>query len=60
MTSKGPPPQAVGVGELSDDGQMFLLPLGHRLVSVIGLEDGHSVLDVAAGTGNAAMPPRPT
>jgi SAM-dependent methyltransferase len=35
--------------------QTFLLPLGDRLVSVIGLDGGESVLDVAAGTGNASI-----
>jgi ubiquinone/menaquinone biosynthesis C-methylase UbiE len=34
----------------------FLLPLGPRLVSAAGIEEGMRVLDVAAGTGNAAVP----
>jgi SAM-dependent methyltransferase len=34
----------------------FLLPLGPRLVAACGIESGMSVLDVAAGTGNASIP----
>ena len=34
----------------------FLLPLGPRLVDAIGIQSGTSVLDVASGTGNAAIP----
>jgi SAM-dependent methyltransferase len=34
----------------------FLLPLGPRLVDACGIVPGMSVLDVAAGTGNAAIP----
>src|SRR3954449_6947120 len=34
----------------------FLLPLGPRLVEACGVGAGMSVLDVAAGTGNAAIP----
>ncbi len=30
--------------------------LGHQLVQACGIEPGHRVLDVAAGTGNAAIP----
>jgi SAM-dependent methyltransferase len=36
--------------------ETFLLPLGPRLVEACGIEEGMSVLDVAAGTGNAAIP----
>lgn len=36
--------------------ETFLLPLGPRLVDACGIEPGMSVLDVAAGTGNAAIP----
>ena len=36
--------------------ETFLLPLGPRLVEACGIEDGMSVLDVAAGTGNASIP----
>ena len=34
----------------------FLLPLGPRLVQACGIGPGMRVLDVAAGTGNAALP----
>jgi SAM-dependent methyltransferase len=34
----------------------FLLPLGPRLVQAAGIGPGMSVLDVASGTGNAAIP----
>jgi SAM-dependent methyltransferase len=36
--------------------ERFLLPLGPRLVEACGIEAGMSVLDVAAGTGNASIP----
>jgi SAM-dependent methyltransferase len=36
--------------------ETFLLPLGPRLVEACGVEAGMKVLDVAAGTGNAAIP----
>lgn len=36
--------------------ETFLLPLGPRLVEACGIEPGMRVLDVAAGTGNAAIP----
>ncbi|HSJ94720.1 MAG TPA: class I SAM-dependent methyltransferase [Gaiellaceae bacterium] len=36
--------------------ETFLLPLGPRLVEACGIEPGMRVLDVAAGTGNAALP----
>ena len=36
--------------------ETFLLPLGPRLVDAIGIGPGDTVLDVAAGTGNAALP----
>jgi SAM-dependent methyltransferase len=35
--------------------ETFLLPLGPRLVEAAGVEAGQRVLDVAAGTGNAAI-----
>jgi SAM-dependent methyltransferase len=34
----------------------FLLPVGERLVEAAGIAAGERVLDVAAGTGNAAIP----
>ena len=34
----------------------FLLPLGPRLVQACGIGPGLRVLDVATGTGNAALP----
>jgi SAM-dependent methyltransferase len=36
--------------------ETFLLPLGPRLVDACGIDSGVSVLDVAAGTGNASIP----
>ncbi len=36
--------------------ETFLLPLGPRLVEAAGIGPGVRVLDVAAGTGNAALP----
>ncbi|HEU4736596.1 MAG TPA: methyltransferase domain-containing protein, partial [Solirubrobacterales bacterium] len=36
--------------------ETFLLPLGPRLVEAAGVGPGKRVLDVAAGTGNAAIP----
>lgn len=36
--------------------ETFLLPLGPRLVDACGIEAGMRVLDVATGTGNAAIP----
>jgi SAM-dependent methyltransferase len=36
--------------------ETFLLPLGPRLVEAAGIGPGKRVLDVAAGTGNAAIP----
>lgn len=36
--------------------ETFLLPLGPRLVQACGITAGQRVLDVASGTGNAAIP----
>ena len=36
--------------------ETFLLPIGPRLVDACGITPGTRVLDVAAGTGNAAIP----
>jgi SAM-dependent methyltransferase len=36
--------------------ETFLLPLGPRLVQACGIASGMTVLDVAAGTGNASIP----
>jgi SAM-dependent methyltransferase len=36
--------------------ETFLLPLGPRLVDACGIDAGMRVLDVASGTGNAAIP----
>jgi SAM-dependent methyltransferase len=36
--------------------ETFLTPLGPRLVDACGIDPGLRVLDVAAGTGNAAIP----
>lgn len=35
--------------------ETFLLPLGERLVAACGVTEGQKVLDVASGTGNAAI-----
>ena len=43
-------------GDYPDMVQTFLLPLGPRLVEAAGVGAGRRVLDVAAGTGNAAIP----
>ena len=37
--------------------ETFLTPLGPRLVEACRIGAGVSVLDVASGTGNAAIPP---
>ena len=34
----------------------FLVPIGERLVDAAGIDPGTRVLDVASGTGNAALP----
>jgi len=36
--------------------ETFLLPVGERLVEACGIAPGMRVLDVASGTGNAALP----
>src|SRR5687768_2433651 len=36
--------------------ETFLTPLGPRLVEAAGIQAGHRVLDVGAGTGNASIP----
>src|SRR5262245_43573074 len=36
--------------------ETFLLPLGPTLVEACGIADGVTVLDIAAGTGNASLP----
>ncbi len=43
-------------GDYPEMVETFLLPLGPRLVEACGIERGMRVLDVAAGTGNAAIP----
>jgi len=45
-----------GSGDYSVMVDTFLLPLGPRLVRACGIGPGMRVLDVAAGTGNAALP----
>src|SRR4028119_2314336 len=45
-----------GSGDYPEMVETFLLPLGPRLVEVCGIGRGMRVLDVAAGTGNAALP----
>ena len=46
----------MGVGYYPRMVDTFLLPLGPRLVEACGIGAGDRVLDVAAGTGNAAIP----
>ena len=36
--------------------ETFLLPLGPRLVEACDIGEGTRVLDIASGTGNAAIP----
>jgi SAM-dependent methyltransferase len=43
-------------GDYPDMVETFLLPLGPRLVEACAIGAGMSVLDVAAGTGNASIP----
>jgi SAM-dependent methyltransferase len=43
-------------GDYPDMVETFLLPLGPRLVEACGIGPGSTVLDVAAGTGNASIP----
>ncbi len=42
-------------GDYPEMVETFLLPLGPRLVQACGIESGARVLDVASGTGNAAI-----
>jgi SAM-dependent methyltransferase len=43
-------------GDYPEMVETFLLPLGPRLVAACGIGPGQRVLDVASGTGNAAIP----
>ncbi|HEU4706035.1 MAG TPA: methyltransferase domain-containing protein [Solirubrobacterales bacterium] len=43
-------------GDYPDMVETFLTPLGPRLIEFCGIGPGERVLDVAAGTGNAAIP----
>jgi SAM-dependent methyltransferase len=43
-------------GDYPDMVETFLLPLGPTLVEACGIGPGMTVLDVAAGTGNASLP----
>lgn len=45
-----------GKGDYPRMVQTFLLPVGERLVEAAGIGAGDTVLDVAAGTGNASVP----
>jgi ubiquinone/menaquinone biosynthesis C-methylase UbiE len=43
-------------GDYAEIVEAWLLPLGRRIVEASGIEPEHTVLDVAAGTGNASLP----
>ena len=43
-------------GDYASMVELWLLPLGPRLVEACGIESGMRVLDVAAGSGNASIP----
>jgi SAM-dependent methyltransferase len=43
-------------GDYPEMVETFLLPLGPQLVEAAGIGEGQRVLDVASGTGNAAIP----
>jgi SAM-dependent methyltransferase len=43
-------------GDYASMVEMWLLPIGARLVEACGIEPGMRVLDVAAGSGNASLP----
>ena len=43
-------------GDYAEIVEAWLLPLGRRIVEASGIEPAHTVLDVAAGTGNASLP----
>ena len=43
-------------GDYAEMAELWLLPLGPRLVEASGIGPGMRVLDVAAGTGNASLP----
>jgi SAM-dependent methyltransferase len=43
-------------GDYASMVELWLLPLGPRLVEAVGIGPGMSVLDVGAGTGNASLP----
>lgn len=45
-----------GTGDYPRMVETFLLPIGERLASAIDIRPGVRVLDVASGTGNAAIP----
>lgn len=52
-----PSPSAVwSSGDYEDVAQRMIPLLGARLVQVAGVRPGESILDVATGTGNAALP----
>ncbi|MGB2710164.1 MAG: class I SAM-dependent methyltransferase [Conexibacter sp.] len=63
MSSAAPDPELKArhramwaLGDYPSMVETFLLPLGERLVEACGISSGTSVLDVAAGTGNASIP----
>ncbi|MGH8980580.1 MAG: class I SAM-dependent methyltransferase [Acidimicrobiales bacterium] len=54
--TKPTPAQVWSAGDYADVCDRMIPELGARLVSLAGVDGGESVLDVAAGSGNAALP----
>jgi len=50
------PAEVWATGDYAEVCERMIPDLGARLVAIAGISAGHDVLDVAAGTGNAALP----